>query len=125
MPRLATFGEKKFAWPEMNKEFPDYAHPTASIAAFVYAIQATIDESTDANLLIQSGADLEALNYLCLTPLLIAAYRGRTGVINVLKKYGADMAALDNEFNSTPHIKVKAYGEPQEETLRLFAPHCN
>ncbi|GFN85201.1 ankyrin repeat-containing protein [Plakobranchus ocellatus] len=46
------------------------------------------------SLLIQAGADLEVRNDLSRTPLLEAAYRKGIDVIRVLKKYGADMAAV-------------------------------
>ncbi|GFN82690.1 ankyrin [Plakobranchus ocellatus] len=77
------------------------------------------------SLLIQAGADLEARNYCGRTPLLKAASRKRTDVINLLKTYGADMAADDNYGNSALHIILKQSSEPQEETLRLFASMCN
>ncbi|GFN82712.1 ankyrin [Plakobranchus ocellatus] len=75
-------------------------------------------------LLIQAGADLEARNDLGRTPLLKAAYTGKTDGINVLKKYGADVTAVDKEGNSALHIMVMS-DEPQEETLRLFTFQCN
>ncbi|GFN83213.1 ankyrin repeat-containing protein [Plakobranchus ocellatus] len=79
-----------------------------------------------ARLLIQAGADLEARTINGRTPLLAAAYTGKTGVINVLNEHGADMAAVDNAGNSALHaLMVKEFGEPQEETCRLFTLHCN
>ncbi|GFO39900.1 LOW QUALITY PROTEIN: ankyrin repeat protein [Plakobranchus ocellatus] len=77
------------------------------------------------SLLIQAGADLEARDDRGQTPLLRAAYRGKTGVINVLKKYGADMVAVDNEGNSALHIMVDMSVYPQEEIVRLFEFQCN
>ncbi|GFN79731.1 ankyrin [Plakobranchus ocellatus] len=90
--------------------------------------QAALHLSPDteiASLLIQAGADLEARDGRGKTPLLTAADRHRTDIINVLYHYGADMAAVDNEGNSALHMMVKASDEPQEETLRLFASQCN
>ncbi|GFO16709.1 fog: ankyrin repeat [Plakobranchus ocellatus] len=77
------------------------------------------------SLLIQAGADLEARNDLGRTPLLIAASSDRTGVIKVLKNYGADMAAVDCLGNSALHLMVKESDEPREETFRLFDFQCN
>ncbi|GFO49535.1 ankyrin [Plakobranchus ocellatus] len=76
------------------------------------------------SLLIQAGADLEARNDDGRTPLLEAAYKGRTDVISVLKMYGADMSAVDDDGNFALHV-VAMSDEPQEGTLRLFAFQCN
>ncbi|GFN85233.1 ankyrin repeat-containing protein [Plakobranchus ocellatus] len=78
-----------------------------------------------ASLLIQAGADFEARNYRGETPFLEAAFTGKTGVINVLKKCGADMAALDNGGDSALHKMMKGRSEPLEETLQLLKFQCN
>ncbi|GFO42562.1 ankyrin repeat-containing protein [Plakobranchus ocellatus] len=77
------------------------------------------------SLLIQAGADLEARNDHRRTPLLIAASRDRTDVINVLKNYGADMAAVDCCGNSALHLMVTESDGPHEKTIRFFAFQCN
>ncbi|GFO42561.1 ankyrin repeat-containing protein [Plakobranchus ocellatus] len=82
-------------------------------------------DSEIAKLLIEGGAGLEARDHYGRTPLLVAASKGRTDVIILLKKYGADMAAVDNKGNSALHIIVNQFHEPQEETFRLFALQCN
>ncbi|GFN85231.1 ankyrin repeat-containing protein [Plakobranchus ocellatus] len=77
------------------------------------------------SLLMTAIADLEARTINGRTPVLEAAYTGKTSVINVLKKYGAVMAAVDRRDNAALHIMVKKSDKPQEETLRLLDIHCN
>ncbi|GFN77294.1 ankyrin repeat-containing protein [Plakobranchus ocellatus] len=45
--------------------------------------------------------------------------------LTCIKKYGADIAAVDEEGNSALHMMVKGFGKVQEETLRLFVFQCN
>ncbi|GFO16704.1 ankyrin repeat-containing protein [Plakobranchus ocellatus] len=78
-----------------------------------------------ASLLIQAGADLEARNAYDRTPLLESAVKGRTDMINLLKKCGANMTAVDHSGNSALHLMVEKSDEPQEEIFRLFVFHCN
>ncbi|GFN85204.1 ankyrin homolog [Plakobranchus ocellatus] len=77
------------------------------------------------SLLIQAGANLDARDGSGQTPLLAAALNNKTDVIKVLKKYGADMAAVDEEGNSALHMIVKGFGKLQEETFRHLAFQCN
>ncbi|GFO49541.1 ankyrin repeat domain-containing protein 17 [Plakobranchus ocellatus] len=77
------------------------------------------------SLLIQAGADLEARDDDGRTTLLDAAFKGKTDVVSVLKKYGADMAAVDKKSDFALHIMVNTFDYRHEETLRLFSLQCN
>ncbi|KAK3757518.1 hypothetical protein RRG08_050400 [Elysia crispata] len=70
--------------------------------------------------LISAGADLEARDSDGMTPLLLAAREQQPEVIKLLKKYGANMKAVDNGGkNAVFQTFERGYGH--DETLQLVA----
>ncbi|KAK3733426.1 hypothetical protein RRG08_057932 [Elysia crispata] len=70
--------------------------------------------------LIDAGADLEARNSDGMTPLLLAAREQQPEVIKLLKKYGVNMKAVDNDGKNAV-FQTFERGHGHHETLQLVA----
>ena len=77
---------------------------TSSAAAF--------NHSRIVEILLESGADLEAKDMLEMTPLLMAVTHGAVQAAKLLVDHGADTTATDSSLNSALHLAIM-YRKPE------------
>ena len=68
------------------------------------------------------GADVNARSEAGITPLMIAAGHGNSGMIAVLVKAGADPQTVDAEGRTALDIARLSGSDPAVKALRLFVP---
>ena len=69
-------------------------------------------------ILLDSGADLEAKDVLEMTPLLMAVTHGMVEAAKLLLERGADIRATDSSLNSALHLAI-LYRRPEMVKLLL------
>jgi hypothetical protein len=72
-------------------------------------------------MVLSSGADINALNPAGLTPLMVAAYRGRTEIVKSLIKHGADVNATDRDGLTAAMMADDA---DHAEIVRILVGHA-
>ncbi len=75
-----------------------------------------------AQALVGHGADVNARSKAGITPLMIAAGHGNSGMIAVLVKAGADPQTVDAEGRTALDIARLSGSDPAVKALRLFMP---
>ena len=73
---------------------------------------AAFNHSRIVDILLESGADLEAKDMLEMTPLLMAVTHGSVQAVKLLVDQGADLTATDSSLNSALHLAIM-YRKPE------------
>lgn len=99
----------------------EYERPYGSFDKHSYSIissAAAFNHGRIVEILLDSGAYLEAKDVLEMTPLLMAVTHGKVEAAKLLLERGADITATDSSLNSALHLAI-IYRRPEMVKLLL------